>query len=63
VVSLGDLMAHAADAGFPGTPFDSAAAVSAMGVLQLNEADLAKLLEDTEKDIARMAGALGAGAK
>lgn len=63
VVSLSNVMAHAAEANIPGGHYESETAVGAMRVLQLNEDDLAALLKRAEKDIARMTGVLGAGAR
>jgi putative nucleotidyltransferase with HDIG domain len=63
VVSLANVMAHAAEANIPGGQYESETALGAMRVLQLNEDDLAALLKRAEKDIARMTGVLGAGAR
>jgi putative nucleotidyltransferase with HDIG domain len=63
VVSLANVMAHAAESNIPGGQYESESAVGAMRVLQLNEDDLAALLKRAEKDIARMTGVLGTGAR
>jgi putative nucleotidyltransferase with HDIG domain len=63
VVSLGNIMAHAVDASIPGEQYDSPEARCAMGVLQLEQDDLAALLQAAQSDIQRMTAALGVAAK
>ena len=63
VVSLGNIMAHVAEADIPGPLYDSQEAVCAMAVLQLREDDMAALLQEAQDDIKRMTGLLAAGAK
>jgi putative nucleotidyltransferase with HDIG domain len=63
VVSLGNIMAHSAEANIPGKLSDSEEAASAMAVLQLREDDMATLLQEAQDDIKRMTGLLAAGAK
>jgi len=58
IVSLGNCMAHVAEADAPQRPYDSEEAVCAMRVLQLREADMALLLQDAQDDIKRLAGML-----
>jgi putative nucleotidyltransferase with HDIG domain len=63
VVSLGNIMAHVAEANIPEKRTDTEEAVCAMDVLQLGEDDMATLLQEAHNDLKRMAGLLGAGAK
>lgn len=63
VVSLGNIVAHAADATTPGGQYESEEAVRAMSVLELAPDDLEALLRDAQQDIGRMTGLLGAKAK
>jgi putative nucleotidyltransferase with HDIG domain len=60
VVSLSNVMAHAAETSIPGSQYESEVAAGALRVLQLKEDDLASLLKRAEKDFARMAGVMGA---
>jgi putative nucleotidyltransferase with HDIG domain len=63
VVSLGNIMAHAADGTLLGGDYDSERAASAMRVLRLGQDDLAAILDGAQKDIAQMTGLMGAAAK
>jgi len=63
IVSLGNLMAHAAEDSIPGKQYESEEAVCAMRVLQLGQNDLELLLPDAQSDIKRMTGLLAVAAK
>lgn len=54
VVSLGNILAHAADASVPGSHYESPEAVAALRLLGLLEDDLNNMLQEAQEDIARM---------
>jgi len=54
VVSLGNIMAHAAEATVPGGHYESPEAVAALRLLGLAEEDMTTMLQNAQEDIAHM---------
>jgi putative nucleotidyltransferase with HDIG domain len=63
VVSLGNIMAHAAEDDLPGNPYAAPEAVCALMALELGQTDVADLLADAQNDIKRMTALLDVEAK
>jgi putative nucleotidyltransferase with HDIG domain len=59
VISLGNIMAHAAEANVPGNPYESHEAAKAMQLLDLREDDMVAMLDDAREDIEHMTDLLG----